>query len=225
MLYIIYKEVFVDKELTIQTDYPVLYLHRMWICVTDLFLDLYSEANAVIPRVIPLVVCGLPTQCLIIIRIICVHIKNKWNFNGLSNVRGANVIALVSASASVSACVREQKLNLVHNFLTTSDRAFILHMCIPCDKNFLTSWPWPWSLTYFWKTFNLGHNFLTTSDVYSLWQDLSHGTVMFDLMTLTLKFDLLLEKINLGYNFLTTSDRAFKLHMCIPCDKTFHMVP
>ena len=52
--------------------------------------------------------------------------------------RVANVIALVSASAFVSAsvCVREQKLNLGHNFLTRSDRAFILHMCIPCDKTF-----------------------------------------------------------------------------------------
>ena len=33
------------------------------------------------------------------------------------------------------------------------------------------------------------------------------------------------KNFNLGHNFLTTSDRAFILHMCIPCDKTFHMVP
>ena len=38
----------------------------------------------------------------------------------------------------------------------------------------LTLWPWPWSLTYFWKP-------------------------------------------------LTRSDRAFILHICIPCDNTFHM--
>ena len=61
--------------------------------------------------------------------------------------------------------------------------------------------------------------------VYSLWQDLSHGTITFDLMTLTLKFDLLLKNFNLGRNFLTRRDRAFILHMCIPCDRTFHMVP
>ena len=34
-------------------------------------------------------------------------------------------------------------------------------MCIPCDKAFhllpyfLTSWPWPWSLTYFWKNLTM----------------------------------------------------------------------
>ena len=45
------------------------------------------------------------------------------------------------------------------------------------------------------------------------------------LMTLTLKLDLLLRNFNLGHNFLTRRDRAFILHMCIPCDKTFHIVP
>ena len=29
----------------------------------------------------------------------------------------------------------------------------------------------------------------------------------------------------LGHIFLTIKDRAFILRMCIPCDKTFHMVP
>ena len=80
------------------------------------------------------------------------------------------------------------------------------------------------------KNFNLGHNFLTRRDiahVYSLWQELSCGTIVFDLVTLTLKLhvDLLLKNFNLGNNFLTRRDRAFILHMCIPCDKTFHLVP
>ena len=30
---------------------------------------------------------------------------------------------------------------------------------------------------------------------------------------------------DLGHNFQTRSDRAFILHMCIPSDKTFNMVP
>ena len=64
---------------------------------------------------------------------------------------------------------------------------------------------------------------LSYSNVYSLWQDLSHGTVIFYFVTLTLK--LLLKNFNLGHNFLIRSDRAFILHMCIPCDKTFHLVP
>ena len=49
-------------------------------------------------------------------------------------------------------------------------------------------------------------------------------TIIFDLVTLTLKFDLLLKNFNLGHNFLTRSDGAFILHMCIPCDKTFLLV-
>ena len=60
--------------------------------------------------------------------------------------------------------------------------------------------------------------------MYSLRQDLSHGTIIFDLVTLTLKFDLLLKSFNFGHNFQTRSDMAFILYMCIPGDKTFHMV-
>ena len=33
------------------------------------------------------------------------------------------------------------------------------------------------------------------------------------------------KNFNLGHNFQTRRDRIFLLHMCIPCDKTFHMVP
>ena len=36
-----------------------------------------------------------------------------------------------------------------------------------------------------------------------------------DLVTLTLKFDLLLNNFNLGDNCLTRSDRAVILHLCI----------
>ena len=32
-------------------------------------------------------------------------------------------------------------------------------------------------------------------------------------------------KLNLGYNFWTKRDKAFILHMCVPCDKTFLSVP
>ena len=59
--------------------------------------------------------------------------------------------------------------------------------------------------------------------VYSLGQDLSHHTIIFDLVTLT--FDLLFKIFNLGHNLWTVIDRAFIFHMCIPCDKTFHAIP
>ena len=50
------------------------------------------------------------------------------------------------------------------------------------------------------------------------------GTKIFDLVTLTLKFDLLLKNFNLGHSFLTRRGRAFIFHMYIPCDKTFPWV-
>ena len=65
------------------------------------------------------------------------------------------------------------------------------------------------------------HNFY----VHSLWQDLSMGTKIFDFVTLTLKFDLLLKNVNLGHSFLTRRDWAFIFHMCIPCSKIFNAVP
>ena len=33
------------------------------------------------------------------------------------------------------------------------------------------------------------------------------------------------KNFNLGHNFQTRRGRALILHMCIPCDQTFHMVP
>ena len=63
------------------------------------------------------------------------------------------------------------------------------------------------------------------SHVYSLWQDLSYHTIIFDLVTLTLKFDLLFKNFNLGHNLWTMRDRALIFHMCIPCDNTFYIIP
>ena len=57
--------------------------------------------------------------------------------------------------------------------------------------------------------------------MYFLWQDLSVDTKIFDFVTLTLTFDLLLKKLNLGNNFWTRRDRAFIFHMFISRDKTF----
>ena len=64
-----------------------------------------------------------------------------------------------------------------------------------------------------------------TSHMNSLGQDLSRYTIIFDLV-LTLKFDLLFKNFNLGHNLWTVRDMALiVLHMCIPCDKTFHFIP
>ena len=78
--------------------------------------------------------------------------------------------------------------------------------------------------------FNLSNSFLTRKvrafifNMYipcELWQDLSMGTNIFDLVTLTLKFDVLLNNFNLSNRFLTRRVRAFIFHMYIPCDKIF----
>ena len=51
------------------------------------------------------------------------------------------------------------------------------------------------------------------------------GSKIFDLVTLTLKFDLLLKNFNLGHSFLARRGKAFIFHMYILCDKTFPWVP
>ena len=60
------------------------------------------------------------------------------------------------------------------------------------------------------------------SHVYSLWPDLSHHTLIFELVTLTSKFDLLFRNFNVGHNLWTVSDRAFIFHMCITWDFLHH---
>ena len=94
-----------------------------------------------------------------------------------------------------------------------------------------TFWPSDLDLWLTFKNFNLGHGFLTRRErvfyisyVHSLWQDLPTGTNIFYLVTLTLKFDLLLKNFNQGHSFPTRRDRAFIFHMYIPCDKTFPQV-
>jgi hypothetical protein len=49
--------------------------------------------------------------------------------------------------------------------------------------------------------------------------------MIFDLVTLTLKFDPLFKNFNIGYIFWMASDRAFIFNMCVPYDKTFLLVP
>ena len=77
---------------------------------------------------------------------------------------GITMSVCLSVRLSIRLSV-ESKLNLDHNFLTKGDRALILHKYIPCDMTFLsipkflTSWPWPWLLTYFWKNLTLAITF------------------------------------------------------------------
>jgi hypothetical protein len=79
---------------------------------------------------------------------------------------------------------------------------------------------------------NIGHIFWIVSDrafishmSVHLWQDLSNGTKIFDLVTLTLKFYPLFKNLNIGNIFWMVSDRALIFHMYVPYDKTFLLVP
>ena len=141
-----------------------------------------------------------------------------------------------SVCLSVRLSVRpsvQSKLNLGYNFSTNRDKAFILHMLVPCDKTFLsvpknlTLWPWPWLLTYFWKNLTLVITFQPIEI------RLSYYTCLF-LVTRPFcpyqnfwpcDLDLILKKLNLGYNFWTERDKAFILQVCIPCGMTFLSMP
>ena len=90
------------------------------------------------------------------------------NYTPRKRSLGGYIGITLSVCLSVRPSVRpsvQSKLNLDHNLLTKGDRALILHKCIPCDKTFLsipkflTSWPWPWLLTYFWKNLTLAITF------------------------------------------------------------------
>ena len=81
---------------------------------------------------------------------------------------GGYIGITLSVCLSIRLSVRpsvQSNLNLDHNVWTESDRALILHKCIPCDMTFLsipkflTLWPWPWLLTYFWKNLTLATTF------------------------------------------------------------------
>ena len=52
-----------------------------------------------------------------------------------------------------------------------------------------------------------------------------HRYQNFDLVTLTLKFDLLLKNFNIGNDFLKRRGRAFIFHICISCSKIFNAEP
>ena len=84
------------------------------------------------------------------------------------------------------------------------------------------------------KNFNLGHTFQAIKDkafifhMYISYDKTFHMVPSFFILPCDLDLEVwpTFEKhFNLGHNFHTRSDRAFILHMCIPCDKTFHMVP
>jgi hypothetical protein len=51
------------------------------------------------------------------------------------------------------------------------------------------------------------------------------GTNRFNLVTLTLVFDLIIKNFNLGYNISMVSTRALIFHMSVHCDKTFPWAP
>ena len=127
----------------------------------------------------------------------------------------------------------QSKFNLDHNFVTKGDRALKLHKCILCDKTFLsipkvlTSWPWPWLLTYFWKNLTLAITFEPKEIGFSYFTCVFLVARPFcqyqNFWLLTLTFDLLLKKLNLGNKlnyFWTKRDRAFIFHLCISCGKT-----
>ena len=52
-----------------------------------------------------------------------------------------------------------------------------------------------------------------------------NGTIKFEIVTLTVTFDLLFKNFNIGHNFFIVRDRAFIFGVCIPYDKTFLTEP
>jgi hypothetical protein len=51
------------------------------------------------------------------------------------------------------------------------------------------------------------------------------GTKIFDLVTLTLMFDVLIKNFNLGCNFQMVCTRMLIFYTSVPCDNIFSLVP
>ena len=78
------------------------------------------------------------------------------------------------------------------------------------------------------KNFNLAYISWTTIDrafKFYMYIPCDKATKIFDIVTLTFKFDLLLKNLNLGHSFVTRKGRAFIFHMYIPCDKASKWIP
>ena len=100
------------------------------------------------------------------------------------------------------------KLNLSIYFWTERDMACILSIDIPCGKTFLSvpklliSWPWPPTLTYFWKNLTLALTFKPKEIwlLYLAWIFLVARSFClyqnFWSITLPSNFDLLLKELN-----------------------------
>ena len=144
---------------------------------------------------------------------------------------------LPSVFPSVRLSVRLPQFWFAYYFLIfLRDRAFLIGLCIPHGKTFpmlpwiLSTWPWPWPLTYIWKTWTLHINFLPydigisyLACVFFL-QDLFGGTLNFEHVTLTVTFDLHLDKFYSPQNFLTIRHRTFIFGVCVSYIRTFLVV-
>ena len=139
---------------------------------------------------------------------------------------GTNIFLPCDLNLSVWPTLKN--FNFPYNFWTVSARALIFIKSTPCDSafQFLTLWPWPYTLTYILKRLNV----LITFEQWGLWYFtwviiLTRpfcGYNRFDPVILTLEFGLLFENLNLVYNFWTVNVRALIFHINIPYDNFFN---
>jgi hypothetical protein len=128
-----------------------------------------------------------------------------------------------------------ENFNIGYIFWLKSTKALTFHMSVSCDKTFL--WVpknmtfWPWCLTHLLKTLTLAITFewYILRLWYFTWVFLVtkfyDGYKRFDLVTLTLVFNLLIDNFNLGCIFWLVSTRTLIFHMSFSFDKTFLWVP
>ena len=127
----------------------------------------------------------------------------------------------------------DKNFNLGHSFQTRSDRAFNCIYAFLMTRPFTwyhNLWLWPWSLTYFWKTLTLARTFkpevIELSYCICVFLVTRHFKWYHSFLPCNLDLEVwLVKNFNLGHAFQTRNNRAFILHMCFPCDRTFHMVP
>ena len=127
------------------------------------------------------------------------------------------------------------KFDICHNFSTIRGSAFNFTCTLlvmrpfysyqivwPCDLDH-DLWPLYLKMQYM-PLFNHYRSSFHISHLHSLLWGFSVHTKAFDLVTLTMTFDLHTQKFNICHNFWTIRGRAFTFHMYIPCDEAFTFI-
>jgi hypothetical protein len=164
------------------------------------------------------------TRVFLVIRPFHGHQNSLWQSLSLGN----KIFDLLTLTLVFNPLFEDFNLGYRSIFSLVGTKVLIFHRSVPfhgCQKIDLVTLVFDLLI----KSFNRGYKVSTRALIFhmSIPCDKSFPWVfkIFDLVTLTFVFYLLIENFNFGFNFRIVSTRALIFHMNIPFDKTFPWVP